>query len=133
MKQTKLHDSNASMYRKKVLQFGSLPTEPSACGSLLGGNYQFLFYPLGWPVTFSSSREFHPWRDEFMPFNLSLPCFLDFPIQQRQGRPSLETFLSDANVLKVDFDLISLSTLISVLAGYTFLYDSWWPQSPSDA
>lgn len=68
-----------------------------------------------------------------MPFNLSLPCFLDFPIQQRQGRPSLETFLLDADVLKADFDLISLSTLVSVLAGYTFLYDSWWPQSPSDA
>ncbi|KAM7336117.1 hypothetical protein ACRRTK_004610 [Alexandromys fortis] len=46
----------------------------------------------------------------------------------RQGRPSLGTSLSDANMLKVDLDCIPLSTHFPVLAGYKFLYDSCWPR-----
>lgn len=46
---------------------------------------------------------------------------------KRQGRPSLGTSPSDANVLKVDSDRIPFSTCFPGLAGYKFLYDSCWP------
>lgn len=45
MKQMRLHDPNASTYKKGPAVQGSLPLEPTALGSLLGGNYQFLLYP----------------------------------------------------------------------------------------